>query len=104
MAANSGISVCMKTTLNIDNALLTRAGEYTGEKEKTALVRMGLEALIEREAARRLAALGGTMLGPTESSRRRAALRATAGCMKGAAGEEFERAVRETADRIDADE
>ena len=36
--------------------------------------------------------------------RRRAALRATAGCMKGAAGEDFERAVRETADRLDADE
>ena len=51
----------MRTTLNIDDDLLRQAGEYTGEKEKTALVRMGLEALIEREAARRLAALGGKM-------------------------------------------
>jgi Arc/MetJ family transcription regulator len=51
----------MRTTLNIDDALLARAGEYTGESEKTALVRMGLEALIEREAARRLAALGEAM-------------------------------------------
>ena len=51
----------MRTTLNIDDDLLGRAGEYTGETEKTALVRMGLEALIEREAARRLAALGGKM-------------------------------------------
>ena len=51
----------MKTTLNIDDRLLSTAREYTGQKEKTALVHMGLEALIEREAARRLAALGGTM-------------------------------------------
>jgi len=51
----------MRTTLNIDDALLAQAGEYTGEREKTALVRMGLQALIEREAARRLAALGGSM-------------------------------------------
>ncbi len=51
----------MRTTLNIDEPLLALAGEYTGETEKTALVRMGLEALVEREAARRLAALGGTM-------------------------------------------
>jgi Arc/MetJ family transcription regulator len=51
----------MRTTLNIDDDLLGQAGEYTGETEKTALVRMGLEALIEREAARRLAALGGKM-------------------------------------------
>ncbi|HEX4084719.1 MAG TPA: type II toxin-antitoxin system VapB family antitoxin [Chthoniobacteraceae bacterium] len=51
----------MRTTLNIDDALLKQAGEYTGETEKTALVRMGLEALIEREAYNRLAALGGSM-------------------------------------------
>ena len=51
----------MRTTLNIDEPLLALAGDYTGEKEKTALVRMGLEALVEREAARRLAALGGQM-------------------------------------------
>ena len=51
----------MRTTLNIEDKLLTEAGKLVGTKEKTALVRMGLEALIEREAARRLAALGGTM-------------------------------------------
>ena len=50
----------MRTTLNIDDALLARAAGLTGVKEKTALVRMGLEALIAREAARRLAALGGS--------------------------------------------
>src|SRR5580765_3646168 len=60
-ASDLSISICMRTTLNIDDDLLGQAGEYTGETEKTALVRMGLEALIEREAARRLAALGGKM-------------------------------------------
>ena len=38
------------------------------------------------------------------AERQRAAIRATAGCMEGIEGEDFERAVRETADRIDADE
>jgi Arc/MetJ family transcription regulator len=50
----------MRTTLNIDDQLLATAAELTGEHEKTALVRMGLEALIARESARRLARLGGT--------------------------------------------
>ena len=51
----------MRTTLNIDDELLARAMELTGTKERTALVREGLRALIEREAARRLILLGGTM-------------------------------------------
>ena len=46
-------------------------GELTGEREKTALVRMGLEALIARESARRLAALGGTEPNATRAPRRR---------------------------------
>jgi len=50
----------MRTTLNISEALLRRATELTGISEKTSLVRMGLEALIARESARRLAELGGT--------------------------------------------
>lgn len=50
----------MRTTLNIDEAVLSRAAELTGVREKTALVKMGLEALIARESAARLAALGGT--------------------------------------------
>jgi Arc/MetJ family transcription regulator len=54
------ILVCMRTTLNIDDALLERAAKLTGVKEKTALVRMGLDALVARESAARLAALGGT--------------------------------------------
>lgn len=54
------ILVHMRTTLNIDDGLLQKARLLTGLKEKTALVRAGLEALIARESARRLAALGGT--------------------------------------------
>ncbi len=50
----------MRTTLNIDDELLARAAELTGVDEKTALVRLGLQALIARESARRLAALGGS--------------------------------------------
>lgn len=50
----------MRTTLNIDDKLLERARELTGIQEKTALLHAGLEALIAREAAKRLAALAGT--------------------------------------------
>jgi Arc/MetJ family transcription regulator len=50
----------MRTTLNIDDELLAEAARLTGTSEKTALVRRGLEALIARESARRLAALGGS--------------------------------------------
>jgi Arc/MetJ family transcription regulator len=50
----------MRTTLNIDDALLGEASRLTGVSEKTALVRMGLEALVRREAAKRLAAMGGS--------------------------------------------
>jgi len=50
----------MRTTLALDDALLEKAISYTGVHEKSALVREALKALIEREAARRLADLGGT--------------------------------------------
>jgi Arc/MetJ family transcription regulator len=50
----------MRTTLALDDALLEKAVSYTGVHEKSALVREALKALIEREAARRLADLGGT--------------------------------------------
>lgn len=50
----------MRTTLNIDDQLLDEAQRITGLKEKAALVREGLRALIERESARRLAQLGGS--------------------------------------------
>ncbi len=48
----------MRTTLNIEDALINKASELTGIKEKTYLVKLGLEALIEKESARRLAKLG----------------------------------------------
>jgi len=50
----------MKITLNIDDDLLKNASRLTGVSEKNALVRMGLEALVARESARRLAELGGS--------------------------------------------
>jgi Arc/MetJ family transcription regulator len=61
----------MRTTLIIDEKLLERAREMTGIQEKTALVRAGLEALIAREAAKRLAALGGTQPKLLDIPRRR---------------------------------
>ncbi len=50
----------MRTTLNIDEELLDQASKMTGVREKTTLVRLGLEALIARESAKKLAKLGGT--------------------------------------------
>ena len=50
----------MRTTLNIEDRLIASASELTGIKEKTTLVRLGLEALIAKESSKRLAKLGGT--------------------------------------------
>jgi Arc/MetJ family transcription regulator len=50
----------MRTTLALDDDLLAKAQAFTGLKEKSALVREALKALIERESARRLARLGGS--------------------------------------------
>ncbi len=68
-----GILMHMRTTLNVDDSLLRRASRLTGVKEKTSLVRLGLEALIARESARRLADLGGTEKGIRAIRRRRSA-------------------------------
>jgi Arc/MetJ family transcription regulator len=51
----------MRTTIALDDDLIRQAEEYTGIREKAALVREALKQLVQREAARRLAALGGTM-------------------------------------------
>jgi hypothetical protein len=51
----------MRTTVVLDDDLLKTAQDYSGEKERTALLRLSLKALIHLEASRRLAALGGTM-------------------------------------------
>jgi Arc/MetJ family transcription regulator len=61
----------MRTTLNIDDDLLSRATSLTGVTEKTALVRRGLEALIALESARRLAALKGSEKHLARTPRRR---------------------------------
>ncbi len=50
----------MRTTLNIDDEILEKASLLTGIKEKTSLVRLGLEALIAHESSKRLAMLGGS--------------------------------------------
>ena len=65
----------MRTTLNIDDTLLAEAARITGIREKTSLVRAGLEALIARAATRRLAALGGSDPGARPGPRRRSTAR-----------------------------
>ena len=62
----------MRTTLNIEDELIEKAATLTGIKEKTSLVRLGLEALIARESSRRLAKLGGTEKDLEMMARRRA--------------------------------
>jgi Arc/MetJ family transcription regulator len=61
----------MRTTLNIEDKLIDKASKLTGIKEKTALVRLGLQALIARESSKRLAKLGGTEKKLKLSNRRR---------------------------------
>jgi Arc/MetJ family transcription regulator len=61
----------MRTTIALDDDLVRTAQEFTGVAEKTALIREALKALIERESARRLAALGGSMPGLKNVPRRR---------------------------------
>ncbi|MCU1407214.1 MAG: hypothetical protein JWQ43_3517 [Glaciihabitans sp.] len=50
----------MRTTVTVNDELLARAAELTGRVEASVLLRLGLEALIERESSRRLALLGGS--------------------------------------------
>lgn len=63
----------MRTTVTVDDDLVARAAELTGRDERSVLIRMGLEALIERESARRLALLGGTDSKATAAPRQRVA-------------------------------
>jgi len=64
----------MRTTLNIEDNLMNKASKMTGIKEKTALVKLGLEALIARESGKRLAKLGGTQKQLKAIPRRKGAL------------------------------
>jgi len=61
----------MRTTLNIEDELLDTATKLTGIKEKTSLVRLGLQALIAMESGKRLAKMGGTEKGLDMIPRRR---------------------------------
>jgi Arc/MetJ family transcription regulator len=69
----------MRTTLNIDDTLFEEAARLSGIAEKTAVVRAGLEALIAKESARRLAALGGSEPGLRQVRRRRTPARTVRG-------------------------
>jgi Arc/MetJ family transcription regulator len=68
----SGMLMHMRTTLILDDELVEKAKELSGLGEKTAVVHAGLEALIARESARRLAALGGSEPHLLPARRRRA--------------------------------
>jgi Arc/MetJ family transcription regulator len=61
----------VRTTLTLDDELVAKAQAYTGIREKSALVREALKKLVEREAARRLARLGGSQPDLKPISRRR---------------------------------
>ena len=66
----------MRTTINIDDELLAKAAQLAGPMERSALVREALNALIERESAKRLARLGGTQPKLAVAPRRRQAIAA----------------------------
>ncbi len=61
----------MRTTIAIDDELFARAQEYASMKEKSAVIREALKAFVEREAARRLARMGGIDPGAKAPPRRR---------------------------------
>ncbi len=61
----------MRTTIAIDDDLFAKAQEFAGVTEKSAVIREALKAFVEREAARRLARMGGTMPGAKAPPRRR---------------------------------
>jgi Arc/MetJ family transcription regulator len=61
----------MRTTINLSDDLLEKASKLTGIKEKTFLVKIGLEALIALESSKRLAKLGGTEKGLKNIRRKR---------------------------------
>jgi Arc/MetJ family transcription regulator len=61
----------MRTTIALDDDLMAQAQAFTGLKERSAVIREALKALIEREAARRLARLGGSQPNMTLTPRRR---------------------------------
>jgi Arc/MetJ family transcription regulator len=67
------MELAMRTTLNLDDALIEKARRLTGIEERTALIHEGIRALIARESARRLARLGGSEPKLKDIPRRRVA-------------------------------
>jgi Arc/MetJ family transcription regulator len=63
----------MRTTVTLDDELLAQAGEAMGTAERSVLLHEGLRLIVQREAARRLIALGGTMPDARAAPRRRPA-------------------------------
>ncbi|EJC64630.1 hypothetical protein Rleg5DRAFT_1373 [Rhizobium leguminosarum bv. viciae WSM1455] len=61
----------MRSTINLDDALLDKARSLTGTKETAALIRQALETLVRVESGKRLIALGGTMPDAEAAPRRR---------------------------------
>lgn len=64
----------MRTTITLDDELLAKAGEAMGTTERSALLHEGLRLIVQREAARRLILLGGSMPDAKAAPRRRSAL------------------------------
>lgn len=64
----------MRTTVVLDDELMAKAQQYTGLTEKSALLREALKALVNREAARRLALLGGSDPDAEAAPRRRSSM------------------------------
>ncbi|MEJ8856218.1 type II toxin-antitoxin system VapB family antitoxin [Variovorax robiniae] len=62
----------MRTTVTLDDDLLAQARTYTGIQENSALIQQALKSLVQREAARRLALLGGSAPGLASVPRRQA--------------------------------
>jgi Arc/MetJ family transcription regulator len=63
----------VRTTASLDDRLLAQAQELCGPLERTSLLREALQALVERESARRLAALAGSQPDLQPVLRRRSA-------------------------------
>ncbi|CAN7633293.1 type II toxin-antitoxin system VapB family antitoxin [Rhizobium sp. LjRoot258] len=63
----------MRSTINLDDALMEKARSLTGTKETAALMRQALETLVRLESGKRLIALGGTMPEAEAAARRRSA-------------------------------
>ncbi|MEP7102385.1 MAG: type II toxin-antitoxin system VapB family antitoxin [Burkholderiales bacterium] len=61
----------MRTTITLDDDLLTKAAKLAGPLDRSALISAGLQAFIERESARRLAKLGGSQPALAVAPRRR---------------------------------